>query len=115
MFTGIIEAVGTIRAMEPRGGDVRLQIATGKLDLADVKPGDSIATNGVCLTAVALPGDGFIDFPAILKILRDNGYEGWLVVEAEQDPAKAHPLTYAKLGFSNLTRMALMAGFTVSP
>lgn len=60
MFTGIIEAVGTIRAIEPRGGDVRLHVATGKLDLSDVKLGDSIATNGVCLTAVALPGDGFV-------------------------------------------------------
>lgn len=59
MFTGIIEAVGTVRAIEPRGGDVRLSIATGKLDLSDVKLGDSIATNGVCLTAVVLPGDGF--------------------------------------------------------
>lgn len=60
MFTGIIEAVGTIRAIEPRSGDVRLHIATGKLDLTDVKLGDSIATNGVCLTAVELPGDGFV-------------------------------------------------------
>lgn len=60
MFTGIIEAVGTVRAIEPRGGDVRLSIATGKLDLRDVKLGDSIATNGVCLTAVVLPGDGFV-------------------------------------------------------
>jgi riboflavin synthase len=60
MFTGIIEAVGSIRALEPRGGDVRLRIATGKLDLADVKLGDSIATNGVCLTVVELPGDGFV-------------------------------------------------------
>lgn len=60
MFTGIIEAVGTIRAIEPRGGDVRLRIATGKLDLGDVKLGDSIATNGVCLTAVELPGDGYV-------------------------------------------------------
>lgn len=60
MFTGIIEAVGTIRAMEARGGDMRLHIATGKLDLGDVKLGDSIATNGVCLTAVELPGDGFV-------------------------------------------------------
>ncbi|MES2919496.1 MAG: riboflavin synthase [Pseudomonadota bacterium] len=60
MFTGIIEAVGTIRAIEPRGGDVRLRIATGKLDLSDVKLGDSIATNGVCLTAVELPGDGYV-------------------------------------------------------
>ncbi len=62
-----------------------------------------------------VPGDGFIDFPPLLKILHDSGYAGWLVVEAEQDPAKAHPLTYARLGFSNLTRMALMAGFTVAP
>ncbi|MCD6060132.1 MAG: riboflavin synthase [Moraxellaceae bacterium] len=60
MFTGIIEAVGTIRAVEPKGGDVRLRIATGKLDLGDVKLGDSIATNGVCLTVVDLPGDGFV-------------------------------------------------------
>lgn len=60
MFTGIIEAVGTIRAMEARGGDMRLHIATGKLDLSDVKLGDSIASNGVCLTAVELPGDGFV-------------------------------------------------------
>lgn len=80
----------------------------------------AIATDESFMQAVldgvfTVPGDGFIDFPAILKILHDNGYEGWLVVEAEQDPAKAHPLTYARLGFSNLTRMALMAGFTVSP
>ncbi len=59
MFTGIIEAVGSIRRMEERGGDMRLHVATGVLDLGDVKLGDSIATNGVCLTAVTLPGDGF--------------------------------------------------------
>jgi len=59
MFTGIIQAIGTIHAIEPRGGDTRLQIRTGKLDLGDVQLGDSIAVNGVCLTAVELPGDGF--------------------------------------------------------
>ncbi len=59
MFTGIVEAVGSIRAIQPKGGDVSLYIASGALDLADVKLGDSIATNGVCLTAVRLPGDGF--------------------------------------------------------
>jgi riboflavin synthase len=59
MFTGIVEAVGKIVAQESRGGDLRLRFATGKLDLSDVKLGDSIAVNGVCLTAVALPGDGF--------------------------------------------------------
>jgi len=59
MFTGIIQAIGTIVALEPKGQDVRLRVQTGKLDLADVQLGDSIAVNGVCLTAVELPGDGF--------------------------------------------------------
>lgn len=59
MFTGIIEAVGEIAAMQPRNGDLRVYIRTGSLPLAEVKLGDSIATNGVCLTVVELPGDGF--------------------------------------------------------
>lgn len=59
MFTGIIEAVGAIAAMTPKGGDMTLQIRTAELDLGDVQLGDSIATNGVCLTVVSLPGDGF--------------------------------------------------------
>lgn len=60
MFTGIIQSVGTLGATEDRGGDSRLTLRTGKLDLSDVQLGDSIAVNGVCLTAVALPGDGFV-------------------------------------------------------
>jgi inosose dehydratase len=60
-----------------------------------------------------VPGDGFIDYPAILAVLAGAGYSGWLVVEAEQDPKKAHPLTYATLGFRNLSRLAAEAGFTV--
>ncbi|MER2526923.1 MAG: riboflavin synthase [Candidatus Competibacter denitrificans] len=59
MFTGIITAVGTLVARQAQDGDLRLRIATGKLDLTDVRLGDSIAVSGVCLTAVQLPGDGF--------------------------------------------------------
>ena len=59
MFTGIVQAIGEITALNARGGDMRLSVQTGKLDLTDVQPGDSIAVNGVCLTAVALRGDGF--------------------------------------------------------
>ncbi|MCP8686117.1 riboflavin synthase [Marinobacterium sedimentorum] len=59
MFTGIIEAIGQIAAIEMYQGDMRLYVQTRELDLSDVKLGDSIATNGVCLTVVALPGDGF--------------------------------------------------------
>jgi riboflavin synthase len=59
MFTGIIEAVGDIVAVHPSGGDIRLRVKTNGLDLTDVALGDSIATNGVCLTVVELPGDGY--------------------------------------------------------
>jgi riboflavin synthase len=59
MFTGIVEAKGALASMTPRGGDMRLHIKTDQLDLSDVALGDSIAVNGVCLTATELPGDGF--------------------------------------------------------
>ena len=59
MFTGIIQAVGELADMQPLGGDMRLRINTGKLALDDVALGDSISTNGVCLTVIELPGDGY--------------------------------------------------------
>lgn len=59
MFTGIIEALGSVAAVEIQQGDLRLYIRTNELDLSDVVLGDSIATNGVCLTVIDLPGDGF--------------------------------------------------------
>ena len=54
MFTGIIQAIGEIMASEPRGGDIRLTVASGDLDLTSTALGDSIAVNGACLTAVEL-------------------------------------------------------------
>lgn len=59
MFTGIIEATGNIQAMEPRDGDQRIAVATGKLDMGDVAPGDSIAVNGVCLTVTGFDAHHF--------------------------------------------------------
>jgi riboflavin synthase len=59
MFTGIIKARGTIQAMDRRGGDVRLTVRSDGLPWGDYEVGESIAVNGVCLTAVALHDDGF--------------------------------------------------------
>ena len=59
MFTGIIEALGTIAAAQPQSGDLRLHIQAPTLNWADVQLGDSIATNGVCLTVVQLTGSGY--------------------------------------------------------
>ncbi|MDQ0473269.1 myo-inosose-2 dehydratase [Labrys wisconsinensis] len=60
-----------------------------------------------------VPGDGALDYPILLLLLAEHGYAGWLVVEAEQDPFKAHPLTYATMGYRNLYHLALEAGFEV--
>jgi len=59
MFTGIIKAKGTIDALERRGGDVRLSVRSDGLPWSDYEVGESIAVNGVCLTAVTLHPDGF--------------------------------------------------------
>lgn len=59
MFTGIIQAVGRIARLEPRGGDVRLTVDTAGLDMADVALGDSIAVSGVCLTVIEFDAASF--------------------------------------------------------
>ncbi|TCZ82046.1 riboflavin synthase [Lysobacter sp. N42] len=59
MFTGIIEGVGAIASIEPRGGDLRLRVATGTLPFDEVRLGESIAVNGVCLTVVAFDAASF--------------------------------------------------------
>jgi len=60
MFTGIILAIGKITQIEQKSGDVRLSIDTGKLSLKEANLGDSIAVNGICLTAVELGDNSFV-------------------------------------------------------
>jgi inosose dehydratase len=52
-----------------------------------------------------VPGDGCIDYEPLFKILYENNYEKWLIIEAEQDPIKANPLEYAKIGYKYLTKI----------
>jgi len=59
MFTGIIESLGNIESIEDKGGDARFWIQTGKMNMSDVQLGDSIAMNGVCLTAIELRDDAY--------------------------------------------------------
>jgi riboflavin synthase len=59
VFTGIIQSIGRIAAIEGDGQDIRLRIETGKLPLDTLALGDSVATSGVCLTVTELPGDGY--------------------------------------------------------
>ena len=71
--------------------------------MADVKARGLSFLDTVLEGVFTVPGDGCVDYPAVLAQL--PGYEGWLVVEAEQDPAKAHPLTYARMGHDYLSRI----------
>ncbi len=63
--------------------------------------------------AFTVPGDGCIDYVPFLKLLSKKNYSGWLVVEAEQDPAKANPFEYAKIGFNYLNKTAKECGFEI--
>jgi inosose dehydratase len=87
--------------------DVRMPI------LEDARKRDRSFMDSVIDGIFTVPGDGEVDYPAILATLHAAGYRGWLVVEAEQDPAKAHPLTYARMGCRNLMALAEAAGFAV--
>jgi inosose dehydratase len=82
--------------------DVRREV------MAKVRRGDRSFLDSVVDGVFTVPGDGMVNFPGVLAEL--PGYAGWLVVEAEQDPAKANPLTYARLGHDNLLRLAQRAG-----
>lgn len=78
--------------------------------LADVKNRKLSFLDSVLEGVYTVPGDGCIDYPAVFNILKEQNYSGWLVVEAEQDPAIANPLIYATLGYNNLYRFATDAG-----
>jgi inosose dehydratase len=79
--------------------------------IADTRRLDRSFLDSVLEGAFTVPGDGVIDFAAVLAHLKAVAYEGWIVVEAEQDPAKAHPLTYARLAHANIVRELGAAGY----
>ena len=82
--------------------DVRLEV------MGRVKAKDMSFLDAVVDGVYTVPGDGMVDYAAVFDCL--EGYDGWVVVEAEQDPKKANPLQYAKLGYANLTRYLKNAG-----
>ncbi|MCZ2722303.1 myo-inosose-2 dehydratase [Marinomonas sp. 15G1-11] len=85
----------------------------------DIRPGvlkdnlnrDSAFLNAVLEGVYTVPGDGSIDYLPIFEVLKTVNYSGWIVVEAEQDPAIANPLTYAKMGYEYLSSNLTKAGF----
>jgi inosose dehydratase len=134
----VVESEGDVHAlMEHTGPAVGLLLDTGHASFAGIDPAalarryhervhhvhckdvraavsarakteDISFLDAVVAGVFTVPGDGNVDFPAVLGAL--PGYSGWLVVEAEQDPDKAPPADYARLGFDNLERLTREAG-----
>ena len=78
--------------------------------LTCVRKADRSFLDAVVEGVFTVPGDGAVDFAGVLGVLKTARYQGWLVVEAEQDPARAHPLTYARMGHRYLSDAVLAAG-----
>ena len=78
--------------------------------LARVRADNASFLDAVLDGVFTVPGDGCIDFSSALAELAVADYNGWLVVEAEQDPEKAPPLAYARIGFAQLRAATARAG-----
>ncbi|MFC0218950.1 inosose dehydratase [Pseudochelatococcus lubricantis] len=102
----VIEKHGS-RIVHVHAKDVRLPV----IDSLD--RGRDSFLDAVLAGAFTVPGDGSLDFGAIVRRIADTGYEGWFVVEAEQDPAKAPPAEYAVKGYEALSRALTGAGYTI--
>jgi len=87
--------------------DVRLDV------LKRVRQSSASFLDAVLQGVYTVPGDGCVDFFAFARLLADLGYEGWAVVEAEQDPAKAPPLEYSRMGREHLAAAFSAAGYEV--
>jgi inosose dehydratase len=88
--------------------DVRLAV------LKEARAKDWSFLDAVLAGVFTVPGDGGVDFAAFAKLLASIRYGGWVVVEAEQDPAKAPPFQYAQMGHDHLTKLFTEARITIA-
>jgi inosose dehydratase len=106
---GGIDPVAAIRAHPQRIAHVHCKDIRADV-FAKVRANDTSFLDGVLAGMFTVPGDGGLDYGAVMRALADIGYSGWIVVEAEQDPAIADPRTYGELGLRTLEREAAAAG-----
>jgi inosose dehydratase len=99
-----------VRRFGPRVKHVHLKDVRGSV-LASVTRGAGSYLDAIVAGVFTVPGDGDLDFRPILEALRDAEYAGWLVVEADQDPARADPAVFARMGAEHVRRLAADVGF----
>jgi inosose dehydratase len=104
-----VDPVAVIRAHPRRIAHVHCKDVRADV-FAGVKARDASFLEGVLAGMFTVPGDGGLDYGAVMRALADISYSGWIVVEAEQDPAMADPRQYGELGLRTLEREAAAAG-----
>jgi riboflavin synthase len=115
MFTGIVENTGEIASVTPADQGVRVVIRAPSFDLSDVKPGDSVAVDGVCLTAVALRDDGFSVDASRETLERSAGFRPGARVNLEKalrlsDRLGGHLVSGHVDGVGEVTRLESVGG-----
>ena len=106
---GGVDAVSLIRTHPQRVAHVHCKDIRGEV-FRKLKADEGSFLNGVLDGMFTAPGDGDIDFGKVMQALAEIGYSGWIIVEAEQDPALADPRRYGELGLTTLRREAAAAG-----
>ena len=106
--------MGTLRKWGDRVHHVHFKDVREPVTRA-IREGRKSFLDAVIAGAFTVPGDpdGSIDFKAVTEELAKMDYSGWIVVEAEQDPAKAPPYAYSKMGYDHIVRLCRDAGLTV--
>ncbi len=108
---GGVDALALIRGLPQRVAHVHAKDVRGQIAQAVRAQGRSFL-DGVLAGMFTAPGDGDLDFDALMAALAEIGYRGWVVEEAEQDPARADPCTYGRLGLTTLEKAAMKYGLT---
>ena len=106
---GGVDAVSLIRSHPQRVAHVHCKDIRGEI-FRKIKADGGSFLSGVLDGMFTVPGDGDIDFSKVVQALAEIGYSGWIIVEAEQDPAVADPRRYGELGLTTLRREAAAAG-----
>ncbi|MFV2093317.1 MAG: myo-inosose-2 dehydratase [Hyphomicrobiales bacterium] len=106
------QVLATLKRHIARVAHVHFKDVRGPV-LAQVRAQDMSFLDAVLAGVFTVPGDGEIDFAGVAQVLVKAGYEGWVVVEAEQDPAKANPADYARMGHAHTAKVLTQAGATV--
>ena len=110
---GGIDPVAVLRSRPERIAHVHCKDVRGHIFERVQREGMSFL-DGVLAGMFTVPGDGDLDYGAVMRALADNGYSGWIIIEAEQDPALADPRTYAELGLKALKQRAAEAGLQLA-